>query len=295
MGIEIQMNIQAIIRSGYYSGCNLDWSIDLTIEGNYGDVTPGIEKTFQTRTENSVSITVGDSRLGWTEAYRQLLELASTLSPEEDVWIVNVDISNIRPKGSLIKGFGGVTNPTGFEPMLKRIIKITNSAVGRQLKPIEVSKLLNEAALCTVAGNVRRSARIDQFSKEDEEGGYAKIGLWVSDKEGNWRIDPERDALRMANFTRVWHQKPTRDEVLKALQVQFQSAEGAIQFAPEAIARANSDILDTPKKKSRFISAYCEDPESAKNFLSDLADDDMDERELEHRLDRYGLNPCGSC
>ena len=33
--------------------------------------------------------------------------------------------------------------------------------------------------------------------------------------------------------------------VLEAVTKQFQSGEGAIQFAPEAIARSNADLLST--------------------------------------------------
>jgi ribonucleotide reductase class II len=144
-----------------------------------------------------------------------------------------------------------------------------------------------------------RSARIDQFSKEDTESGLAKTNLWTQDSEGNWKIDAEKDALRMANFTRVWHEKPTLEEIKDALTSQFYSAEGAIQFAPEAIARSNVDLLlSTQELKTQFIKTYCQDQEKAKQMLFDLGCDlglKITEKELDHRMSRYGLNPCGSC
>ena len=37
-----------------------------------------------------------------------------------------------------------------------------------------------------------------QFNAKDEAAATAKDNLWQQDSEGGWRIDPERDALRMA-------------------------------------------------------------------------------------------------
>ncbi len=271
----------------------IESKINLTIEGEYGDIVKGQEHTTVDVDGSDVLITVGDSRLGWCDANEALLNIAST-SIDGGEWNVTINVSNVRGKGELIKGFGGVTNPTGLKSLFGRTIKFTNGAVGRQLKPLEVSFLLNECAKCTVAGNVRRSARIDQFSKNDVEAGSAKTNLWIQDEEGNWKVDPERDALRMANFTRVWHELPTLDEIKAALVSQFHSGEGAIQFAPEAIARSNADLLDTPKKKKEFIGLYCENKQSALQKLIDLgrsAGTLLDDRELEHRMNRYGLNP----
>ncbi|MFM7370657.1 MAG: LAGLIDADG family homing endonuclease, partial [Sphaerospermopsis kisseleviana] len=59
---------------------------------------------------------------------------------------------------------------------------------------------------------VSNSAGMRQFVAEDQQGATAKDNLWQQDTEGNWRIDTERDALRMANHTRVFHRKPTLEE-----------------------------------------------------------------------------------
>ena len=52
-------------------------------------------------------ITVGDSRSGWCTAYQKLLDLAVDNS-FPGVVEVFVNVSNIRPKGEPLKGFGGV-------------------------------------------------------------------------------------------------------------------------------------------------------------------------------------------
>jgi ribonucleotide reductase, class II len=109
-----------------------------------------------------------------------------------------------------------------------------------------------------------------QFNSEDAIAANAKDNLWQQDAEGNWRIDPERDVLRMANHTRVFHHKPTLEECTDAVRKQFYSGEGAIQWAGEAIARSNSDLLDTPDKKQTFIDLYGQSQEQAKDYLRQL-------------------------
>jgi ribonucleotide reductase class II len=91
----------------------------------------------------------------------------------------------------------------------------------------------------------------------------------------------------------VFHHRPSRATVLEAVTKQFQSGEGAIQFAPEAIARSNADLLPTPELRQEFIGIYCDQGrEEAGRWLSSQHPE-LTEAELEHRLGRYGLNPCG--
>ncbi|UZQ55997.1 ribonucleoside-triphosphate reductase, adenosylcobalamin-dependent [Trichothermofontia sichuanensis B231] len=140
---------------------------------------------------------------------------------------------------------------------------------------------------------MHNSAGMRQGASEDEAFANAKANLWQQDEAGNWRIDPERDALRMANHTRVFHHKPTETECIEAVRKQFYSGEGAIQYAPEAIARANIDLLPTPELKQEFLEVYTSlGAAEAKNWLRHYKPE-MSEDELSHRLQRYGLNPCG--
>ncbi len=137
---------------------------------------------------------------------------------------------------------------------------------------------------------VSNSAGMRQFVAEDQQGATAKDNLWQQDAEGNWRIDPERDALRMANHTRVFYHKPTLEESIAAVQKQYYSGEGAIQWAGEAVARANIDLLNTPELKKDFLQAY--EQGQAKAWIQKHYPN-IDEQELDHRLSRYALNPCG--
>jgi ribonucleotide reductase class II len=237
-------------------------------------------------------ITVGDSRHGWVEAYRTLLELSTDEAFHEPIH-VTVHLSHVRPAGEPLKGFGGVANPVKLRDLFSRLAAILNRAHGRQLTAVECCLLIDEAALVIVAGNIRRSAGMRQFNAKDEAAAAAKDNLWQQDGKGGWRIDPERDALRMANHTRVFHVKPSREEVLESVRKQFHSGEGAIQYAPEAVARSNADLLDTAARKQTFINEYCRGQLEGAIYLDRLGDFQESREQIEHRIGRYGLNPCG--
>ena len=266
---------------------------DLTVRDNIGSADRYESVTRVDRIEGEgATIYVGDSREGWVDAFYLLLLLA-TQGTFSDVTSVTVDLSNVRPPGSPIAGFGGVANPVKLAHFYRRAGEILRKAHGRKLTSVECCLLLDESSLAVVAGNVRRSAGMRQFNSADDEAAVAKDNLWQCGEDGKWRIDPERDALRMANHTRVYHEKPSYEEVKASVTKQFHSGEGAIQYAPEAIARSNADLLVNKNMVSTFIYIYQNvGVEGAKQYLSRI-DPEMDDRELDHRLGRYGLNPCG--
>ena len=239
-----------------------------------------------------VSIKVGDTRRGWVDSYQLLLNLCSDQRFNGPIE-VSVDLSDVRPVGETLKGFGGMANPVKLKDLYGRVAQILNKAQGRQLSSVECCLLIDEAAVTIVAGNIRRSAGMRQFCANDSAAANAKDNLWQQDAEGNWRIDPERDSLRMANHTRVFHTRPSREVVLEAVNRQFQSGEGAIQFAPEAIARSNADLLNTPELRSEFQAIYCDQGREEAGRWLQLNHPELGAAELEHRLGRYGLNPCG--
>ena len=246
-----------------------------------------------------IQIKVGDSRQGWHHAYQMLLNLGFYGSPNHEGTIrIYLDLSSIRPSGERLKGFGGTANPVKLEEAFSKVAGIFNDAVGRQLTSVEACLLIDEAATAVVAGNIRRSAGMRQFGQNDADAATAKLGLYTQDDEGNWRVDPKKEALRMANHTRCFHTKPSLEEVTDAVTKQFHSGEGAIQYVPEAVCRANADILDTPKLRKQFLAEYTRHGrDAAKRFLFNRAamldGCELDQRELDHRMDRYGLNPCG--
>lgn len=369
--------------------------------------------------DNEIQIVVGDSRKGWVDAYLRLLKIATEVYIG-DHFTVNVDIGNVRAAGKRLKGFGGVANPIKLGDMFLSVAKILNRALGRKLTATECCLVIDEAASCVVAGNIRRclpsfiavdmadgtqkhikdveigeivktpggsrrvsdkfyqgeqqcyqivtrrglavegtknhkfairlatdpldyqwlpvkeiqvgqrimidgasleiteiqpsavfptwdieveeehcffangflshnSAGIKQAGKEDQEFAECKDNLWQQDENGSWNIDPDRDALRMSNHTRVYHTKPTLVEIQASITKQYYSGEGAIQYAPEAIARGNADILKNNHMRSAFIKAY--ERGRGVDYLSAHMPF-MGQEEIDHRMNRYGLNPC---
>lgn len=268
-------------------------SVNVTVVGTPGEV-PEVQRQVETvlhaEKSNKARMVVGDSRQGWVRSYELLPHLACSNSDGTPIDLV-VDISHVRPMGVRLKGFGGVANPVKLPDLYLRVAAILNKAVGRKLTSVECSLLVDEAAAVVVAGNLRRSAGIRQGSSEDEEFAAAKDNLWQQDEQGNWRIDPERDALRMANHSRVFHHKPTEEECIAAVHRQFYSGEGAIQWAGEAVARANADLIYDADQKWAFISSYEKGSEAAKEWFKAQCPSITPE-ELDHRVERYGLNPC---
>jgi ribonucleotide reductase class II len=268
--------------------------LQVSVIGAIG-ATPVSDRRHNTEVEfdyanNAVKFIVGDSRQGWVKSYQSLLELCSNEQFDAAKPVqVTVDISDVRPSGEALKGFGGMANPVKLPTLYDRCANVLNKAIGRQLTSVECCILIDEAAVCIVAGNIRRSAGMRQFSSEDALGSVAKDNLWQQDEAGNWRIDPERDALRMANHTRVFHRKPSEQECIDAVRKQYYSGEGAIQWAGEAIARSNADLITTPELKRDFLAAYVKG--EGKEWLRSHQPE-VSEHELEHRLQRYALNPC---
>lgn len=266
--------------------------LNVIIQGEIG-TTPAQLRREETEIKiegERVTIHVGDSRQGWVKSYQTLLELSS--DQRFSRLVIQIDLSDVRAAGEALLGFGGVANPVKLPELYERCASILNKAVGRQLNSVECCLLIDEAAVVVVAGNVRRSAGMRQGESDDELFAKAKGNLWQQDDNGNWRIDPERDALRMANHTRVFHCKPTQSDCITAVRQQYYSGEGAIQYAPEAIARANADLLHTDVLKREFLKVYAIGKDEAHRWLQHYYPEISDE-ETEHRLSRYALNPCG--
>ena len=271
-------------------------SITIKSVGDIGLTAPAERQDHTSHSINGqeVQIKVGDTRRGWVDSYQLLLELCSNQNFNPALPIeVSVDLADVRPVGETLKGFGGMANPVKLKDLYTRVAQILNRAIGRKLTSVECCLLIDEAAVTIVAGNIRRSAGMRQFAADDQAAASAKDNLWQQDEQGNWRIDPERDSLRMANHTRVFHSRPSREVVFDAVLKQFNSGEGAIQFAPEAIARSNADLLTTAELRAEFQDIYCDQGREEAGRWLQLNHPEIGAAELEHRLNRYGLNPCG--
>jgi ribonucleoside-diphosphate reductase alpha chain len=140
--------------------------------------------------------TIEDSKRGWANSVRLLID---SLYEGHDV---EMDYSEIRPKGSLLHTMGG--RSSGPEPLVQLhafMREIFQHAQGRKLTSLECHDIMNQIAEIVVVGGVRRSSQISLSDLSDTEMAEAKI----------WPF-PLRRA--MANNSAVYNAKPTATDFL---------------------------------------------------------------------------------
>jgi ribonucleoside-diphosphate reductase alpha chain len=94
--------------------------------------------------------------------------------------MVEFDLSQIRPKGAILKTFGGrASGPEPLKRALDFITETVTSAAGRQLTPIECHDILCSIGDAVVSGGVRRSALISLSDLDDADMARAKSTFLV--------------------------------------------------------------------------------------------------------------------
>lgn len=114
--------------------------------------------------------TLPDTREGWVLANARMIDMHfNALNPEGKQHLV-LDISNIRPKGAKIHGFGGTASgPMPLVEMLFDINQVLNQRAGSKLSAVDCTDMGNLIGKTVVAGNVRRSAELALGSDDDSE------------------------------------------------------------------------------------------------------------------------------
>jgi len=102
---------------------------------------------------------VEDSREGWVDLIRVVLNSYVGKNPMP----ANIDYSEVRPKGTPIKGFGGIAS--GPEPLMllvKNIKTLLDPTAKAQtfISSTQIVDLFNHIGVCVVSGGVRRTAEI---------------------------------------------------------------------------------------------------------------------------------------
>ena len=141
--------------------------------------------------DSGVVFEVPDSRQGWVESLRQVIALS-----ESGGGPITIDVSQVRPRGSLIHGFGGTASGPGpLVEMLTKVTAILNDCVGIELSSLDVMEIDHAIASCVVAGNVRRSARMSIKHWMDED--IFDFISCKSDPEHHWstNISVEIDSV----------------------------------------------------------------------------------------------------
>jgi adenosylcobalamin-dependent ribonucleoside-triphosphate reductase len=130
---------------------------------------------------NDADFIVPDSREGWVELLRRVLE-ASFVTGDDFTYAAHL----IRSKGSPIKGFGGTASgPDDLVWGMGEINTLLNSRSGKRLRPVDCLDIMNIIGKIVVAGNVRRSAQIALGDCDDIE--YLRAKRWDLGGVPNWR------------------------------------------------------------------------------------------------------------
>jgi adenosylcobalamin-dependent ribonucleoside-triphosphate reductase len=130
---------------------------------------------------NDADFIVPDSREGWVELLRRVLE-ASFVIGTGFTFATHL----IRSKGSPIKGFGGVASgPEDLVRGIGHIVEVLNARSGKRLRPIDCLDIMNIIGMIVVAGNVRRSAQIAIGDSDDIE--FLRAKRWDLVSIPNWR------------------------------------------------------------------------------------------------------------
>lgn len=144
------------------------WTLDMLCLGvGVGFDTLGANQIeIKKPTKNSgLKYTIPDTREGWIESLRLVLQAF-----ERGSEIPDFDYSLIRPMGTPIKTFGGVSS--GPEPLMKLLNSVKEhllSKVGERITSVDIVDIMNFIGRCAVAGNVRRSAELALGLPDDED------------------------------------------------------------------------------------------------------------------------------
>lgn len=117
-----------------------------SVENKYISNLPSVAEEFN---ETDTTIVVGDSKIGWASAFRELLSLL--YAGKVPKW----DVSKVRPAGAKLKVFGG--RASGPEPLISLFeyaCRLFRKAAGRKLSSLECHDLVCKIADIVVVGGV---------------------------------------------------------------------------------------------------------------------------------------------
>jgi ribonucleoside-triphosphate reductase len=149
---------------------------------------------------------VDDSREGWAEALAYVID-AATRHDGDDLALLVIDVSKVRPRGARIKSFGGTAS--GPEPLARLLVqvgRVLNGVYerGRSVTWEDAMNIDHAIAECVVAGNVRRSARMSIVRWDDPD--VFRFIVCKADPSKHWttNISVEIDA-EFVDYIRRYH------------------------------------------------------------------------------------------
>jgi ribonucleoside-diphosphate reductase alpha chain/ribonucleoside-triphosphate reductase len=167
---------------------------------------------------NSVKIIVGDSKEGWVQALDYFLNFINS-SEYRNISTIILNYNNVRPKGEVLKTFGGTASGhaslKNMFTKIDKVIKKRGTIEGKErykLKPIDCLDIANIIGENVVVGGVRRTAEIMLIDYDDADSIEAKNKLYKQ-IDGQWIVDKDIIHRSMSNNSIYYRKKPTREQL----------------------------------------------------------------------------------
>lgn len=143
--------------------------VGFSVERQYVSKLPIIPNEFV----NGEIIVVEDSKEGWADSLRQLIE--GLYNGELRGW----DVSKVRPAGARLKTFGGrASGPDPLVELFEFVTSVFDGNRGKRLSSINAHDIMCKIGEVVVVGGVRRSAMISLSNLSDDRMRTAKSGSW---------------------------------------------------------------------------------------------------------------------
>jgi len=234
----------ALNNCGFVSTKDIDIKGTIAFEWTMDALMLGVGVGFDTKGAGKIKIKkpraedfvfkIPDSREGWIEGLRYTLRGYFYGEP-----IPKFDFSDIRPAGSLIRGFGGIASGSGpLMELYESIKKLLNPRIGKLIRTIEIVDIMNFIGRCVVAGNVRRSAEIALGDVKDKS--------FITMKQDKEKLKSHRWASNNSIFAKIG-----MDYSFVAEQIAKNGEPGILWLEN---SQAYSRMIDPPDNKDKKVA-----------------------------------------
>jgi adenosylcobalamin-dependent ribonucleoside-triphosphate reductase len=194
---------------------------------------------------NTVRITVGDSKEGWVQSLDFFFKLLYS-NEYRNIKTIIVDYDDVRPHGERLETFGGTASGhSSLKNMFEKISKVIhkrgllNDQKKVKLKSIDCLDIANIIGENVVVGGVRRTAEIVLVDADDDECIDAKSNLYKQ-IDGQWIVDKEIIHRQMSNNSIYYRKKPTRERLKWQIEkMRFSGEPGWVNEVAGAKRRPN--------------------------------------------------------
>ena len=189
---------------------------------------------------NTVKITVGDSKEGWVQSLDFFFRLLYS-NEYRNIKTIIIDYDHVRPKGERLKTFGGTASGhSSLKNMFYKIYRVIknnkklNGFEKIRLRPIDCLDIANIIGENVVVGGVRRTAEMILIDPNDKECIEAKSNLY-NQIDGQWIVNQDIVHRQMSNNSIYYTKKPSREKLHWQIQQMRYSGNlgGSMQRSPK--------------------------------------------------------------